>query len=220
MPFGCFLARRTGLFVTLEGPDGSGKSTQARLLTEKLRKAGYRVLLTREPGGSPLAEKIRGLLLDPANKGMRDGAELLLFEAARFQHVKDTVLPALAKGTVVLCDRFIDSTTAYQVAGRGLKSAEVAWLNRFGSAGLKPDLTLLFDIPVTEGLRRARKAKGGRDRMERTERAFRERVRRGFLNLARREPRRIKRINVAGQAPERVSGQAWALLERKLKAVG
>ena len=211
------MTKRTGLFVTLEGPDGSGKSTQARLLTEKLRKAGFKVVLTREPGGSPLAEKIRGLLLDPANKGMHDGTELLLFEAARHQHVKDTVLPALAKGQVVLCDRFIDSTTAYQVAGRGLKASEVAWLNAYGSAGLKPGLTLVFDIPVAEGLRRARRAKGGRDRMEQTEKDFRERVRRAFLGLARREPKRIKRISVLGRSPEDVGREAWGLLAKKLK---
>lgn len=211
------MAKRTGLFVTLEGPDGSGKSTQARLLTEKLRKAGFKVVLTREPGGSPLAEKIRALLLDPANRGLRDGTELLLFEAARYQHVKDTVLPALAKGRVVLCDRFIDSTTAYQVAGRGLKAAEVAWLNAYGSAGLKPSLTLVFDIPVAEGLRRARRAKGGRDRMEQTEKDFRERVRRAFLGLARREPKRIKRISVLGRSPEDVGREAWGLLAKKLK---
>jgi dTMP kinase len=187
-------------------------------LAAKLRRAGYRCVLTREPGGSPLAEKIRGLLLDPAHGKLRDGAELLLFEAARFQHVKDTVLPALASGAVVLCDRFVDSTTAYQVNGRGLKAADVAWLNRFGSAGLKPDLTFFFDIPVAEGLRRARKAKGGRDRMERTERAFRERVCQGFLGLARREPRRIKRLAVMDQTPAQVAEQAWVLLAAKLKA--
>jgi dTMP kinase len=202
----------------LEGPDGSGKSTQAQLLSEKLRKAGQRVCLTREPGGSPVAEKIRALLLDPANQGLSASAELLLFEAARHQHVMDTIQPALDRGEVVLCDRFVDSTTAYQVAGRGLKAADVAWLNRFASAGLKPDLTLLFDLPVEEGLRRARRSKGGRDRMERTQRAFREKVRRCFLTLQRREPRRIKRLAVAGRSPEDVCAQAWALLWARLKA--
>jgi dTMP kinase len=213
------LSRRAGLFVTLEGPDGSGKSTQARLLTEKLRKAGYRVVLTREPGGSALAEKIRAVLLDPAHQALHAGAELLLFEAARRQHVADTVQPALAQGQIVVCDRFVDSTSAYQVAGRGLKAADVAWLNRFASAGLKPDLTLLFDISVTEGLRRAQKAKGGRDRMEQTQRAFRERVRRGFLALARRESGRVKRLLVEGRTPQELCAQAWALLAPKLKAL-
>jgi len=188
-------------------------------LTEKLREAGYKTLLTREPGGSPLAEKIRGLLLDPANRDLTDGAELLLFEAARHQHLHDTVLPALALGKVVLCDRFVDSTTAYQVGGRGLKAAEVAWLNRFASSGLRPDLTLLFDLPVAEGLRRARRAKGGRDRMERTEAAFRERVRRAFLGLARREPRRIKRIQVAAKTAADVAAEAWSLLAPRLRAM-
>ncbi len=213
------MTKRKGLFVTLEGPDGSGKSTQARLLLSRLRRAGRPAVLTREPGGSPLAEKIRALLLDPDHQGLWSGAELLLFEAARFQHVHDTVLPALAGGTVVICDRYIDSTTAYQAAGRGLRAGDVAWLNRFGSAGLRPDLTLLFDISVAEGLRRASRAKGGRDRMERTQQAFRERVRRSFLALARREPRRIKRLVVGGRSPEDVADEAWALLVPRLKAL-
>jgi dTMP kinase len=123
----------------------------------------------------------------------------------------------LAKGQVVLCDRFTDSTTAYQVYGRGLKAADVAWLNRFGSTGLKPDLTLFFDLPVAEGLRRARQAKGRRDRMEQSERAFHERLRRGFLALARREPRRVKRLTVAGRTPGQIADDAWALLVPKLK---
>ena len=213
------MAKRTGLFVTLEGPDGSGKSSQAKRLTEKLRAMGYAVVTTREPGGSPLAEKIRDLLLDPTNKLLRDGAELLLFEAARFQHVQDTILPALALGKVVLCDRFVDSTTAYQVNGRGLKAADVTWLNRFGSAGLKPDVTLFFDIPVAEGLRRAQRAKGGKDRMEKTQHAFRERVRQGFLSLARREPRRVKRLEVLGQTPAQMAEKVWAIVAPRLKVI-
>jgi dTMP kinase len=217
---GELLAKRTGLFITLEGPDGSGKSTQARLLNEKLRKAGYSVVLTREPGGSALAEKLRAVLLDPANRGLVDRAELLLFEAARAQHVQDTVLPALAQGKVVLCDRFTDSTTAYQVGGRGLKAADVAWLNRYAAGAAKPDLTLCFDIPVTAGLQRAQRAKGSKDRMERTEVVFRERVRKSFLAPARLEPRRIKRIAVAAKDVQAVADEAWALVAPRLKVLG
>jgi dTMP kinase len=217
---GELLAKRTGLFITLEGPDGSGKSTQARLLGEKLRKAGYSVVLTREPGGSPLAEKLRAVLLDPTNRGLVDRAELLLFEAARAQHVQDTVLPALAQGKVVLCDRFTDSTMAYQVGGRGLKASDVAWLNRYAAGAVKPDLTLCFDIPVAAGLQRAQRVKGSKDRMERTEVAFRERVRKSFLALARREPRRIKRIAVAAKDVQAVADEAWSLVAPRLKVLG
>jgi dTMP kinase len=212
------LARGRGLFITVEGPDGSGKSTQARLLAESLKRQGRRVLLTREPGGSPLAEKIRGLLLDSKNGGMRAETELLLFEAARFQHVNDTIRPALSAGTVVLCDRYIDSTSAYQLAGRGLPAPSVAWLNRFGSDGLEPALTLLYDISEADGRRRSRQAKGGHDRMEKAGLAFRLKVRAAFLGLARKHPRRIKVIQVKDRAPEDILAEGLKLLAPKLKA--
>lgn len=207
---------KKGLFVTLEGPDGSGKSTQRRLLAAALRKSGHKVVETREPGGSPLAEKIRELVLDSKNLGFVDGAELLLFEAARCQHVADTILPALKKGAVVLCDRFTDSTVAYQGAGRALKKSDVLWLNRFASAGLKPDLTLVFDLGAREGLARAKRLKGQADRMESVDLAFHRRVRNAFRSLARSDRRRVKLIAVDGQSPQAVAEAGLAHLLRRL----
>ena len=207
---------KQGLFVTLEGPDGSGKSTQRALLAQALRAFGYKVVETREPGGSPLAERIRKLVLDPANKGLRNGTELLLFEAARFQHVEDSIRPALAKGCVVLCDRFTDSTVAYQGAGRALAKADVAWLNRFACSGLKPDLTLVYDLGVKEGLRRARRAKGKADRMEKVAQGFHARVRLAFRAMARKEPKRMKLLAVNGRAPHAIAEEGLALILKRL----
>lgn len=207
---------KKGLFVTLEGPDGAGKSTQRRLLAAALRQKGHKVIETREPGGSPLAEKIRELVLDPKHQGFGPLTELLLFEAARAQHVQDTILPALKKGAVVLCDRFIDSTSAYQGAGRALKAADVEWLNRFATAGLKPHLTLVYDLGAKEGLRRARRLKGHADRMESADLAFHRRVGLAFRALARKEPRRVKLIAVAGRSAEAVAEAGMAWLQRRL----
>lgn len=208
---------KKGLFITLEGPDGAGKSTQRRLLAAALRKAGRKVVETREPGGSPLAEVIRALVLDPKHRGLSDRAELLLFEAARAQHVADTIVPALKKGAVVLCDRFTDSTLAYQGAGRALRRADVEWLNRFATAGLTPDLTLVFDLGASEGLRRAKKLKGRADRMEQADLAFHRRVRAAFLALARSASRRVKRIDVTGKSPEAVAAEGLALIKKRLR---
>lgn len=207
---------KKGLFVTLEGPDGSGKSTQRRLLAAALRKSGYKVVETREPGGSPLAEKIRALVLDNKNQGFVAGTELLLFEAARCQHVADLILPALEKGAVVLCDRFTDSTVAYQGAGRALRRADVLWLNRFASAGLKPDITLVYDLSPQEGLRRARRFKGRADRMETADLAFHRRVRSAFRSLARSQSRRVKLIRVDGQSPQAIADEGLVLMLKRL----
>ena len=210
------MAKKQGLFVTLEGPDGSGKSTQQALLAKHLRGFGYIVAETREPGGSPTAERIRKMLLDPDLKALRPSAELLLFEAARAQHVADTIAPALAKGAVVLCDRFTDSTTAYQGAGRAVDGKAVAWLNRFAGQGLAPDLTLLYDLGSRQGLERARKAKGRRDRMEEADLAFHARVRSRFLRLAKEEPRRVKLLRVDGQTPQAVAEAGLKLILERL----
>jgi dTMP kinase len=206
------LAKKTGLLVTLEGSDGAGKTTQALLLAAALKRAGRKVCLTKEPGGSPLSARIRALLLDPDMRGLQAGAELLLFAADRRQHVSDTIAPALRRGDIVLCDRFTDSTLAYQGAGRAVAGPEVAWITRFAAQGLVPDLTLFFDLPVAEGLLRARKRKGSLDRMEGMEPATLERVRRAFLGLHRREPGRMKRIQVLGRRPEEICAEAMGLL--------
>lgn len=203
--------------MSLEGPDGSGKSTQRALLAKHLRAFGYDVVETREPGGSPVAERIRELLLDAKLKGLRAGAELLLFEAARLQHVHDTILPALAAGKVVLCDRFTDSTTAYQGAGRAVDPKAVAWLNRIATGGLQPGLTLVYDLGVSQGLQRARRAKGGaKDRMERADKAFHGRVRAAFLAMAKAQPRRVKRIEVDGRTPQQVLELGLTLVLERL----
>ena len=188
----------SGFFITFEGIEGCGKSTQIALLRDCLAESGHSVLVTREPGGTPIAEAIRDVLLDPAHGAMGATAELLLYEAARAQHVHEKIAPALEAGQVVLCDRFADSTTAYQGAGRGIDPAILNTLHRMATGGIWPDLTLLIDLPVALGLERARE-RGRRDRIEQESIEFHQRVREGFLSLARDEPERIRVI--AGDAP-------------------
>ncbi len=181
-------------FITFEGIEGSGKSTQVQVLKRHLELAGRQVLATREPGGCEIANAIRAILLDPASHRLVPRAELLLYAAARAQHVEQVIRPALAAGTIVLCDRFIDATTAYQGGGRGLDRALVAELNTIATAGLLPDLTLLFDFPAEAGLQRARQrnlhdAMQNEGRFELEELDFHQRVREAYLELAARETR-------------------------------
>jgi len=180
-----------GLFITFEGPEGSGKTTQIRLVAEWLSDQGLDVLTTREPGGTRIGEAIREVLLSPAHTEMCAEAEILLFSAARAQIVRETLQPHLARGGVVLCDRFADSTLAYQGYGRLLDLDTLRQITLFATGGLVPALTICLDLPVAEGLRR----KQGGDqvewnRMERERLDFQERVRRGFLALAAAEPQR------------------------------
>ncbi|MCZ8261367.1 MAG: dTMP kinase [Beijerinckiaceae bacterium] len=177
-----------GFFITFEGGEGAGKSTQIRLLAETLRQSGHKVVVTREPGGTPLAESIRGLLL---NAGEAPGAmtQALLFAAARQDHVSRVIRPALRAGQIVLCDRFTDSTRAYQ--GEALAEDALEATILLGTSGLVPDLTLLLDLPPETGLRRARQRGAAEDAFERADLAFHARVRERFLALARREPDRI-----------------------------
>jgi len=211
-----------GLFVSLEGPDGAGKSTQRRLLAAALRKLGHKVVETREPGGSPLAEFIRALVLDPKHHGLTHRAELLLFEAARAQHVADTILPALKKGAVVLCDRFTDSTIAYQGYGRGADLKRLADLNRMASGGIAPELTFLLDCPAEVGLSRtARRMESQRpdesreDRFEREEAEFHARVRRGFQEIAQSEPGRVRLLD-ARRSIEDLHAEICSAVEERL----
>jgi dTMP kinase len=183
-----------GIFITFEGPEGSGKTTQMRGLSTHLASKGLRVVCTREPGGTAIAARIRKLLLH-GKDGLKPLAELLLYEADRAQHVQEKILPALRQGRVVLCDRFTDSTLAYQGFGRGLERKWVETLNAIATEGLKPHLTILLDIPVHHGLRRALQKKNKHDRLERAGLAFHRRVRAGFLALAKKEPRRFRIIN-------------------------
>jgi len=191
-------------FITFEGGEGSGKTTQIKLAADWLRERGIPVLATAEPGGTPLGRKIRELLLNRGSWTIGAEAELLLFAAARAQHVRETILPSLEAGQWVLCDRFADATLAYQGFGRELNVAFIRTLNNFSTCSLKPDLTLLFDLPVEAGLERAKKrTAGGRpeaaeDRFEQEERAFHGRIREGYLSLAAAEPERFRIIDGAG----------------------
>lgn len=186
-----------GRFITLEGIDGCGKSTQSQLLMAALRNAGYEVLHLREPGGVKISEKIRALLLDPSNKEMGDVCELLLYEAARAQLVHEVVAPALAAGTTVVCDRFYDSTTAYQGYADGLDLRTVAQANALAIDGHRPDLTLVFDIdPQAAHARRAGRD-GGEDRLEAKGLEFQGKVAGGFRAIAAAEPGRVKLIDAS-----------------------
>lgn len=208
--------RAGGLFITLEGPEGSGKSTQATRLAAVLRQAGYSVVHTREPGGTPLAETIRHTLLSAsAREPVTAETEALLILAARSQHAAHIIMPALRQGQIVLCDRFSDSTFAYQGYGRGVNMHWLRRANDVASGGLAPDLTLLFDLPVSIGLARRRNARGKQNRLDRESQRFHRKVRRGFLVLARQTPRRIKMID-ATQRPGEIAVIAQALVFKQL----
>jgi len=196
---------KRGFFLSFEGIEGCGKTSQLHRLARRLRALGYQVVETREPGGAPISEQIRTILLDPQNRAMDARCELLLYLASRAQHVAETIRPALEKGAVVLCDRFADATTAYQGYGRGLGPATVARLNRFATTGLAPDLAILLDVPVAVGLSRKRRA-GGLDRLDREHASFHEAVRRGYLRIARQNPRRVRVVD--GTASEDVVAHA------------
>ncbi|WP_122664936.1 dTMP kinase [Pseudomonas viridiflava] len=191
----------TGLFITLEGPEGAGKSTNREYLAAQLRAEGIDVLLTREPGGTPLAERIRELLLAPSDEAMHADTELLLVFAARAQHLAEVIRPALARGAVVLCDRFTDATYAYQGGGRGLSHERIATLESFVQGALRPDLTLVFDLPVEVGLARAT-ARGRLDRFEQEGRTFFDAVRSTYLNRAKAEPARYRLVDAAQSLPQ------------------
>lgn len=186
----------TGLFITLEGPEGAGKSTNREFLAQQLRQLGREVVLTREPGGTPLAEQIRELLLASSDEPMCSDTELLLVFAARAQHLHQVIRPALARGALVLCDRFTDATYAYQGGGRGLSRQRIAQLETFVQGDLRPDLTLIFDLPVEIGLSRAA-ARGRLDRFEQEGMKFFESVRSAYLDRAMQAPERYRVIDAS-----------------------
>jgi dTMP kinase len=209
------LMSQRGLFITLEGLDGSGKTTQMHRLAERLRAQSRTVLETVEPGGTLIGRKIRQILLDAASQELSPTAELLLYFASRAQNVDEMIVPALDRGEIVLADRFTDSTLAYQGCGRGLGAELVQALDRIACRGLKPDLTLLVDIDVETSLSRARtrNAKGasGETRMDEQSLEFHRKVYEAYQALATREPQRIRRID-GGKAMDEVEQQIWKVV--------
>lgn len=204
-----------GLFITVEGIDGCGKSTQAALLARALELAGHDVLRLREPGGVAISEKIRAILLDPANDEMGDVCELLLYEAARAQLVHQVIAPALAAGRTVVCDRFYDSTTAYQAFADGLDLAVVRQANALAVGDCRPDLTFVFDLPVEEALLRRFGRGEAADRLELKGVDFQRKVATGFRAVAAEEPRRVKLVDAA-----RPVADVFASVSREMRAVG
>lgn len=191
-----------GRFITFEGIEGSGKSSQLTLLTEHLRSNHRAVTLTREPGGTPIGDQVRKILLDPGNKALDPSAELLLYAASRAQHLQEVIRPALESGAIVLCDRFSDATIAYQGYGRGLDLTMIHVLDRLVTAGMRPDLTIVLDVEAAVGLARAHARNNlqgleAEARFENEALTFHERVRQGYLALAREAPDRMKIVDAA-----------------------
>ncbi len=185
--------KKKGLFITLEGNEGCGKSTQIKKLQAYLKKRGFRIFLTREPGGTAIGDQIRRILLDPKNKSMRPDCEVFLYMASRAELVREAIRPRLRRGFVVLCDRWLDATIAYQGAAGGV---DIKWIKKAGeraTGGLEPDLTLYLDLDVAVGLLRAKKHKKA-DRVERKKLSYHKKVRQGFLRIEKNEPERFKRL--------------------------
>jgi dTMP kinase len=202
------------MFITFEGLDFSGKSTQATILIERLKQSHAVVHFLREPGGTKISERIRDLLLDKKNLEMSDAAELLLFSAARAQLVKEVVVLALQRGEMVICDRYYDSTTAYQGYGRGIDLDAVKSINRLATGGTDPDITFFMDIPVDEIERRKHEAGMTFDRMEGSGRAFYERVRAGYREIARSESHRFVTLDGTSGVQD-IARNIWSLVEKK-----
>lgn len=210
---------KRGLFITFEGNEGSGKSTQMRILVERLRNEGYAVLESQEPGGSPIGLKIRSLLLDPANHEMSPTTEMLLMFAARAQNVDQWIRPALAAGTIVVSDRFTDSTLAYQGAGRGLGAEVVLDIDRVACRGLVPDLTICVDIDVEEGLQRAhsrnRQNETNETRLDEETVEFYRKARAAYHRLAEDDASRFNLVN-GSPSQETVAEAVWELVSQRL----
>jgi dTMP kinase len=206
---------KRGWFITLEGGEGAGKTSLMPALAAWLTARGYEVVTTREPGGTPAGERLREILLHAADLSLSAEAETLLMFAARAEHLAKVIRPALAAGKTVLCDRFTDATYAYQGGGRGLGEARIAVLEEWVQGDLRPDLTLLLDLPVADGLARKQGAAAA-DRFEREERAFLERVRQTYLARARHEPQRIRLIDASRPADE-VRRHAEAVLAEVIR---
>lgn len=205
----------TGFFITFEGIDGCGKSVQARLLLEKLKSFGKEVLLLREPGTTMISEAIREILLSLKNKNMAESTELLLFSAARAQIVAENILPALAAGKIVICDRFYDSTTAYQGFGRELNLDVIEQINMFAVQNQKPNLTFVIDLDLASAQKRLHQTGKQLDRMESSGEKFMQRVRHGYLQIAREDPERV--VVIDGNRPiEPIAKQIWQIVSYRM----
>ncbi|WP_156909147.1 dTMP kinase [Alicyclobacillus pomorum] len=204
------------LFITFEGLDGAGKSTQIERLLHKFQAQGLRVVMTREPGGTEIGNALREILLDPKHTALSPRTEALLYAASRAQLLHQVIRPALERGDVVLCDRYVDASLAYQGAGLGLGSEEVARLNRFATEDLKPNLTFLFDLPVQESQSRVLHARSGSapDRIERRDAEYFQRVRQEFLRIAAAEPERVVVLD-ATASPERLEQEIWNIVANR-----
>ena len=203
------------MFITFEGPDGSGKSTQLKMLAAALREQGIDIVTTREPGGTEIGDQIRAVIMNMKNKAMDPRTELLLFNASRAQLVEELIRPSLSAGKVILCDRYADSTMAYQGYGHGLDKDELRRLLNFATGGLKPDLTLLFDISAEAGLKRRLSNHDEWNRMDDYALQFHERVRGGFLELAAADPERWVVID-ADRDPGVIHAEVLDIVKRKL----
>ncbi len=207
-----------GFFLSFEGIDGTGKTTQARLLSERLSGEGHEVFLTFEPGGTVIGSKIREILLLPEHQEMSAVTELLLYNAARAQHLAEKILPAINEGRIIITDRFSDSTVAYQCCGRGLDRALIMSLDRLATGGLLPDLTVLLDLDVEAGLERNRGA-NKTDRLELEDIIFHRRVREGYLEIAKADPGRVSIVD-ASLPPDEVHAKVWEIVNNRLKEKG
>ena len=204
------------MFITLEGPEGSGKTCHIPELAEHLRQQGYAVVVTREPGGTPIGDEIRNTLLKLGNTAMHPTTEILLFQASRAQHVQELILPAIAAGKIVLCDRFSDSTMAYQGYGHQTDLKELAQIIHFATSGLQPDLTLLLDVEIEIGLMRRSADKDNWNRLDAKEAAFHRRVRAGYLEMAAAQPERWEIID-ASQPLEVVQDEIKTIVLDRVK---
>jgi dTMP kinase len=210
------MQKSKGLFISFEGVEGCGKSTQAGMLAKWLRSRGHKVVVTREPGGTSISEKIRRILLDNRSQGMSDLTELLLLQASRAQHLAQVIVPALKAGKVVICDRFADSSTAYQGYGRGMDLEMVGRLNDIAVGGCWPGLTLVLDLAVEQGFSRARGRRRMLDRMESQDLKFHRKVRNGFRAIAKRDPARVKLLD-GSQLPDVVQAAVRQLVLNAMK---
>ncbi len=204
------------MLITFEGLDFSGKTTQIKLLVEKLKDSGYNVVVVREPGGTPISEKIRDILLDKKNLEMTQVAEIFLFSAARNQLVNQIIKPALESDKVVICDRYYDSTTAYQGYGRGVNLDDVKRINKIATLGVVPDVTFFVDIPIDEIKHRIEAAKSSMDRMESSGDSFYERVRQGYFEIAKSELERFHIIDGLKKV-EAIHNDIWKVVNNKMK---